>query len=105
MDELLAVLLDKVIPRLLRPLQTGGRPIKPSLCHGDLWHGNVGVDVATDEPNLYDPCARYAHNECECSIYSSRGSLTVSDDMSSWRSDRYRFNRELRDAYHKLIPP
>ena len=105
MNELVAALFDKVIPRLLRPLETGGRSIKPSLCHGDLWHGNVGVDVAADEPILYDPCAIYAHNECECSVYSSRGSLTVSDDMSSWRSDRYRFNREHRDAYHKIIPP
>lgn len=28
--------IAKVIPRLLRPLQTGGRNIKPTLCHGDL---------------------------------------------------------------------
>ncbi|KAK7991455.1 hypothetical protein PG988_000249 [Apiospora saccharicola] len=33
--------VEKLIPRLLRPLQTGGRSIKPSLCHGDLWDGNV----------------------------------------------------------------
>lgn len=65
MDELLEAMFSKVIPRLLRPLQTGGRSIKPSLCHGDLWHGNVGVDMGTDEPILYDPCATYAHNECQ----------------------------------------
>ena len=33
--------IDKVVPRLLRPLQTDGRTIKPSLCHGDLWDGNI----------------------------------------------------------------
>lgn len=41
LDELTDILVDKVIARLLRPLQTGGRNIKPSLCHGDLWDGNV----------------------------------------------------------------
>jgi protein-ribulosamine 3-kinase len=64
MDRLEQDTLEKVVPRLLRPLQTGGRSIKPSLCHGDLWHGNVGVDRVTNEPILYDPCALYGHNEC-----------------------------------------
>ncbi|KAL6859734.1 hypothetical protein ACO1O0_003758 [Amphichorda felina] len=41
LNELTDVLVEKVIARLLRPLQTGGRNIKPSLCHGDLWDGNV----------------------------------------------------------------
>ena len=50
MDRLLEETFSKVIPRQLRPLQSGGRSIKPSLCHGDLWHGNVGIDVGTDEP-------------------------------------------------------
>ncbi|PVH80069.1 hypothetical protein DL98DRAFT_549325 [Cadophora sp. DSE1049] len=86
MDELVAVIYEKVIPRLLRPLQTGGRSTKPSLCNGDLWHGNVGVDVATDDPILCDPCAIYAHNECECST-------------TCWRGD------QIATAYHKLIKP
>ena len=30
-------ILDVVIPRLLRPLQEGGRSIVPVLVHGDLW--------------------------------------------------------------------
>ena len=60
--------LSKVIPRLLRPLETGGRSIKPTLVHGDLWHGNVGIDLDTDEPVLYDPCALYAHCECSYSL-------------------------------------
>ena len=29
---------EKVIPRLLRPLETGGRSVKPALVHGDLWY-------------------------------------------------------------------
>ena len=45
---------DKVIGRLLWPLQTGGRNIKPSLCHGDLWDGNVQIHVDTQEPIIFD---------------------------------------------------
>ena len=54
----------KVIPRLLRPLQTEGRSIKPVLCHGDLWHGNIEFDVATQYPIMFDSCCVYGHNEC-----------------------------------------
>ena len=64
-EELAKELFAKVIPRLLRPLQTGGRAIRPTLCHGDLWQGNVEIDVGTHQPILYDSCAVYAHNECE----------------------------------------
>jgi protein-ribulosamine 3-kinase len=28
---------DRVIPRLLRPLQQGENPIRPALLHGDMW--------------------------------------------------------------------
>ncbi|ATY58610.1 Fructosamine Ketosamine-3-kinase [Cordyceps militaris] len=48
-------LVHKVAPRLLRPLQTGGRSIRPSLCHGDLWDGNIQVDADTGEPVLLVP--------------------------------------------------
>ena len=37
--------MEKVVPRLLRPLETGGRQIKPSLVYGDLYSGNVSVSV------------------------------------------------------------
>lgn len=39
-EELMVPLFEKVIPRLLRPLETGGRSLKPCFVHGDLWHGN-----------------------------------------------------------------
>jgi protein-ribulosamine 3-kinase len=65
LEQLTEEFFAKVIPRLLRPLQTGGRTIKPTLCHGDLWQGNVEIDVNTHQLILYDSCAVYAHNECE----------------------------------------
>lgn len=55
--------INRVIPRLLRPLQTGGRNIKPTLCHGDLWDGNIQFDVDTKQPVLFDACCFYGHNE------------------------------------------
>ena len=64
-EQLAKEMFAKVIPRLLRPLQTGGRSIKPTLCHGDLWQGNVEIDKSTGKPILFDSCAVYAHNECE----------------------------------------
>ena len=71
--------LNKVIPRLLRPLQSEGRSIKPCLIHGDLWDENTATDVNTGEPFVFDACAMYAHNEYE---------------LGNWRAARHRLNDE-----------
>lgn len=63
LDTLTEEFIQKVVARLLRPLQTGGRSIKPSLCHGDLWDGNVQMDADTGRTILFDPCAFYGHAE------------------------------------------
>lgn len=63
-DVLVPAIFDKVIPRLLRPLESHGRSVKPSLVHGDLWYANSGIDVDTDESLIFDACCFYAHNEC-----------------------------------------
>lgn len=63
--ELSKPFFTSVIPRLLRPLETGGRSIKPALIHGDLWHGNASMDGDSDEPIIFDAASFYAHNECE----------------------------------------
>ena len=65
---LLPVLFDKVIPRLLRPLESEGRCIKPTLVHGDLWYANSGIDVNTNQPLIFDACGFYAHNECKLEL-------------------------------------
>jgi protein-ribulosamine 3-kinase len=54
LDELKKHLFEKVIPRLLRPLETGGRSITPCLIHTDLWSGNMNPDVDTDKLMVYD---------------------------------------------------
>ncbi len=89
--ELVAVAAEfiaKVVPRLLRPLQTGGRSIKPSLCHGDLWDGNIQKDVATDQPVVFDPCPFYGHSEM---------------DLQCMRSARYAVGLKFVDLYKEQI--
>lgn len=63
-DTLVPAIFERVIPRLLRPLESDGRSVKPSLVHGDLWYGNSGVDRDTGECLIFDACCFYAHNEC-----------------------------------------
>jgi protein-ribulosamine 3-kinase len=69
LQELEAAMCEKVIPRILRPLESHGRSVKPSLVHGDLWFGNTGIDIEIDKPIVFDPCCFYAHNECTYSPY------------------------------------
>ena len=56
---------DKVIPRLLEPLQANGRQLKPCIIHGDLWEGNMGINLETSETLLFDVGSYCAHNEME----------------------------------------
>jgi protein-ribulosamine 3-kinase len=69
LERLLPDIFGKVIPRLLRPLETGGNSIKPSIVHGDLWCGNAAVDQKTDNPLIFDPSCFWAHNECMISLF------------------------------------
>lgn len=64
MAELVKAMAEKVIPRLCRPLETGGRSIKPRLIHGDLWDGNASAVIETGLPVIFDACSMYTHNEC-----------------------------------------
>jgi protein-ribulosamine 3-kinase len=83
-DALREVLIAKVIPRLLDPLVSNGRTIKPCLVHGDLWDENAAdgkrqtdfeskevfayptsLDMNTGEPFAFDAGSMYAHNEYE----------------------------------------
>ena len=65
LEEMYPQLFSKVIPRLLRPLTTEGRTIKPVLIHGDLWCGNMATNANTGDPVTFDPSVLWAHNECQ----------------------------------------
>ncbi|KAL2192359.1 Fructosamine/Ketosamine-3-kinase [Corynascus similis CBS 632.67] len=91
LDSLLPALFDKVIPRLLRPLETNGRRIKPSLLHGDLWFGNCAVKHGSKEVIVFDPASFYGHSEYE---------------LGNWRPGRNRFkDGGYFEAYHSRMPP
>lgn len=58
---------------LLGVLQLGGQEIKPVLCHGDLWEGNVATDKKTGKVIIFDPGEwRYAHNKMEFAAWRCR---------------------------------
>lgn len=84
MDALLQPLFGRIIPRLIRPLETGGRTIAPRLVHTDLWTGNRAYNE-NGEDIIFDPCAIYAHNEFELGV---------------WRIPRAGYGQEYLDSYH-----
>ncbi len=46
-DVVCKLTLEKVVPRLLLPLQSEGRFLKPCLIHGDCWDGKLRLSHAT----------------------------------------------------------
>ncbi|KAE9378604.1 hypothetical protein N431DRAFT_553040 [Stipitochalara longipes BDJ] len=89
LEDLSQIIFQKVIPRLLRPLETGGRQIQARLVHGDLWDGNCSTAIDTESPVIYDASALYAHNEY---------------DLASWRCTRHRIGKSYMKAYHRHFP-
>ncbi|KAK3941651.1 Fructosamine kinase-domain-containing protein [Diplogelasinospora grovesii] len=83
--------LEKLIPRLLRPLQSDGRSIKPCLLHGNLWDENTATDMVTRKPFIYDGSSFYGHNEYE---------------IGNWRAPRHRLsNRKYVRNYKRVFHP
>jgi len=93
-DEELEIIFEalrsKVIPRLLRPLETGGRSIKPCLLHSDLWPGNCMLEKDTGKIIIFDSCAFWGHNEC---------------DLGSWRAPRHNMGEEFFTCYKDVVKP
>ncbi|KAH6673550.1 Fructosamine kinase-domain-containing protein [Halenospora varia] len=82
-------MVEKVIPRLLRPLESGGRRVKSVLAHGDSWCGNAVVGIETGRWLIFDPSSFHAHNECE---------------LGNWRPKRNKFGSEYFEKYHEYVP-
>ncbi|KAI4913365.1 hypothetical protein J4E85_010819 [Alternaria conjuncta] len=89
-EELLEPLFEKVIPRLLRPMEMNGREVKPSLIHGDLWYGNTSTDHENNVPIVYDACCFWGHNEYEIRTMRAK--------------TRYRFGKAQQRAYLQHYP-
>lgn len=50
MQELCQGILDKIIPRWLRPLETGGRQVQLHLILSDIWADNASWNIDTNMP-------------------------------------------------------
>ncbi|TPX13508.1 uncharacterized protein E0L32_005979 [Thyridium curvatum] len=73
-------LLEKVIPRLLRPMETHVRSLRSSLVHGDLQIRNVKKDKGTQKPLIFDAGSFWGHNESHYSGNTEPRELAL-DDM------------------------
>lgn len=70
---------EKVVPRLLLPLQSDGRILKPCIIHRDCWDGNTAMDPKTSEAFGFDVCSFYGHNEY---------------DTGNWRAPRHTLRQQ-----------
>lgn len=86
--DLKAKLFSKVIPRLLRPLESNGRKVTPTLIHSNLWPGNALVDAITKDVVMFDSCAYWGHHE---------------SDLGSWRARRYRLGDKYMNEYRNQM--
>ncbi|KAI9150832.1 Protein-ribulosamine 3-kinase, chloroplastic [Paramyrothecium foliicola] len=83
--------LEKVVPRLLLPLQSDGRVLKPSLIHGNCWDGNTAMDARTGEAFVFDVCSFYGHHEY---------------DTGNWRAPRHKLSaKPYIQNYKRIIHP
>ncbi|KAJ3531242.1 hypothetical protein NM208_g8959 [Fusarium decemcellulare] len=89
LDYLARKLMGKVIPRLLRPLESEGRTIRPTLIHGDLQSRNARTDSTTGKPVIFDAGSFWGHNEC---------------DIGKWRLARFKMGQDFMDEYHRHMP-
>ncbi|KAK7981272.1 transferase [Apiospora arundinis] len=88
LERLVNLLFNSFIPRLLRPLETGGRQITPTLLHTNLWDGNLGVKE-DGEPIIFDPMSMYGHNEF---------------DIGVWGHPRQKTGMPFINNYHSYYP-
>lgn len=89
-DVVCRLTLEKVVPRLLLPLQSEGRVLKPCLVHGDCWDENTAMDIRTGEAFVFDVCSFYGHNEY---------------DTGNWRAPRHRLsNKAYIRSYKRNFP-
>ena len=111
LEELLSPFFEKVVPRLLRPLEWGEKKIKPCLLHGDIWHGNIAEIAGTEKPIMFDLAGFWAHDECVYLpiILSSSAVLRIiltmgTDELGSFRVPRYKLGGHWLKEYNKHFP-
>jgi protein-ribulosamine 3-kinase len=74
------------------PILLAGHRPAPSLLHGDLWHGNCGID-SHGRPVLYDPACYYGDRETDLAMSELFGGFPGAF------YDAYRANAPLPEGY------
>lgn len=97
--ELCRLTLEKVVPRLLRPLETGGRKIRPRLVHCDIWDGNVSTDLNSNTPVIYDATCIYAHNESKRMTLRCFENTDSIVELAPLRPIRHKMGKQYVKAY------
>ncbi|KAF2010803.1 hypothetical protein BU24DRAFT_471866 [Aaosphaeria arxii CBS 175.79] len=88
-----------VIPRLLGALQAGDRKLEPAIIHGDLWEGNMGINVQNGKSILFDAGSYYGHNEIELGIWRCQfSSVFRSKEYLEHYLSNYREQSPLRSS-------
>ncbi|KAI1258635.1 Fructosamine kinase-domain-containing protein [Xylariaceae sp. FL1019] len=70
-DGLVDFYLKQAIPRYIRPLETDGRSIPPTLVHTNVWAGNVKHMLDNETVCLFDANAIWGHNEMELGLVAN----------------------------------
>lgn len=104
LSQLSEALFSKVIPRLLRPLETGGRQIQPRLVHGDMWDGNTSTNVTTNLPVIFDATCFYGHSESRLRQVLVPKHADEVVDLAPWRPERHKMSKPYIKAYFKHFP-
>ncbi|GHA62685.1 fructosamine kinase family protein [Photobacterium aphoticum] len=77
---------------------------KPSLLHGDLWHGNTAMTVTG--PIIFDPASYWGDRECDMALTELFGGFPPSfyeGYHSVWPLDEgYEERKDLYNLYHVL---
>ncbi|KAI0966347.1 Fructosamine kinase-domain-containing protein [Xylaria arbuscula] len=90
-EDLVDFYQKKAIVRYIRPLESDGRSIQPTLLHTDLWPGNVKFKLDHKRVCIFDANAMWGHNESKCDmlpftckgLYAQQDSGTGLDRKSS----------------------
>jgi len=87
------------------PAVFDGYQPEPSLLHGDLWNGNMGMRV-DGEPVVFDPAAYYGDREADLAMTELFGGFTPSFRSgyeAAWPlDDGYDMRRSFYQLYHLL---
>jgi len=80
--------------------------IVPSLVHGDLWSGNLGVDMGIKQPIFFDPAPYYGDREVDLAMTELFGRLPA-DFYQHYNSaypiqEGYEQRKHVYNLYHAL---